>query len=161
MKPLHRVSLGVMADYHQFYVWDPVLSDRQAPTDYTDEDIARRVKLSDGAVVICPVRNMRVPVEVSIWDLEPPIHLVEWQHVALAPLYVPSGTIQIDECTGSSQAEFTVEAGHYSVRCLFKGLDTISPDGLDGRDVYSIQIWPQRIFALQIVKSWVDDLIHN
>lgn len=154
MKPIHRLSLQIFADYHQFYIWDPELSGRRAPEDYTDDDIARRVKLAKGTVVIQPVRNMDVPVEISIWNSEPQVNLAEWQHVVIAPLQITSGTVQIVECMGRSHAELSIAPGHYTARCLFKGLDTLSADGLDGDDLYSIQLWPGEIADLTVMKSF-------
>ena len=156
MQPLHRLTLSVFADYHQFYIWDPVLSGQIAPDDYTDADIANRVKIAEGVVVVQPVRNMTVPVEVSIWPAEPDVHYADWQHCATAPLKVQSGQIQIHECTGSALANITVPSGDYIVRCLFRGLDTLSPNGLDGQDFYSIQLWPGHSSALTIIKAWAE-----
>lgn len=154
MKPVHRVKLNVFADYHQFYVWDPELSGSNAPEEWTEQDVANRAKIDTGIVVICPVRNMNVPVEISIWTAEPMIHLAEWQHVVLCPLTVSSGTMQIHECTGEALAEFTVASGDYTVRCLFGGLDTLSKNGLEGRDRYWVQIWPAVSKELKVLKRW-------
>jgi len=154
MKPIHRVKLSVFADYHQFYVWDPELCDSHAPEEWTDQDVADRAKIETGVVVICPVRNMDVPVEVSIWACEPSVHFAEWQHVVVCPLSVSSGTIQVHECTGEALAEFSVAAGDYTLRCLFSGLDTLSENGLEGRDRYRVQIWPAHTPGLTVMKRW-------
>ncbi|WP_052574002.1 hypothetical protein [Haloferula sp. BvORR071] len=125
-----------------------------APRDYTQEDIAHRVKATTGVVVVQPLRNTEVPVEISIWNREPTIHFAEWQHVVVAPLEITSGTIQIHECTGGALAELGVEPGHYTARILFNGLGTLSEDGLKGRDFYSVQIWPGETPDLKVFKSW-------
>ena len=136
----HRCQLEIFADYHQFYVWDPQVSKQQAPEQWSDQDIANRAKVAPGVVVICPVRDMKVPVEVSIWDSEPQVIFGAWQHVVEAPL-ATSGLIEIHECTGGSLAQFSVDPGDYTVRALYRGLDTLSDDGLEGKDNYHIQIW--------------------
>src|SRR6266403_3234325 len=138
--PRHRCRLGVFADYHQFYVWDPETSGCHAPEDWSDKDIADRAKVAPGVVVICPVRNMEVPVEVGIWNSEPQVIFDAWQHVIEAPL-ATAGLIEIHECTGGSHAVFSIEPGDYIVRALYRGLDTLSKDGLEGKDFYEIQIW--------------------
>jgi len=152
--PIHRCRLGVFADYFQFYVWDPAASKQQAPEDWTDEDIANRAKAVPGVFVICPVRNMTVPVEFEIWEREPEVIYAEWQHVVVAPLRT-EGLIEIHECTGGSLATFKVEAGEYSIRALYRGLNTLSEDGLDGKDFYRVQMWrataPQ---MFKVIKSW-------
>lgn len=151
--PRHRCRLAIFADYHQFYVWDPVTSGQQAPENWSDQDVANRVKVIPGVVVVCPVRQMTVPVEVGIWDSEPQVVFNAWQHVVEAPL-TTTGKIEIHECTGGSHACFTVEPGDYTVRALFRGLDTVSEDGLDGKDFYEIQIWKAPCAGLRIIRKW-------
>ena len=151
--PRHRCRLAVFADYHQFYVWDPEVSDRQAHEQWSNLDVANRVKVIPGELVICPVRDTTVPVEVGIWDSEPQVVFNTWQHVAEMPL-TTRGKIEIHECTGGPHACYTVEPGDYTVRALFRGLDTVSEDGLDGKDFYEIQIWKAPCAGLRIIRKW-------
>jgi hypothetical protein len=151
--PRYRCRLAIFADYHQFYVWDPETSGRQAPEQWSERDVANRVKVIPGVVVVCPVRQMTVPVEVGIWDSEPQVVFNAWQHVAEAPLST-RGQIEIHECTGGSHACFAVEPCDYTVRVLFRGLDTLSEDQLDGKDFYEIQIWKARCAGLRIIRRW-------
>jgi hypothetical protein len=149
--PRHRCRLQIFADYHQFYIWDPQTSKQHAPEDWSSQDVANRAKIAPSVVVICPVRNMSVPVEVGIWDPEPQVIFGAWQHVVEAPL-ATTGMIEIHECTGGSLACFQVEPGDYTVRALFRGLDTLSDDGLDGKDFYEIQIWKSLCPGLRVIK---------
>lgn len=151
--PRHRCRLSIFADYHQFYVWDPEASRRQAPEQWTDQDVADRAKVVPGVVVVCPVRNMEVPVEVGIWDSEPQVVFSAWQHVVEAPLST-TGLIEIHECTGGSQACFTVGPGDYTVRALYRGLDTLSEDALEGKDFYEIQIWRSPCTSFRVLRRW-------
>ncbi len=151
--PRHWCRLEVFADYHQFYVWDPETSGRRAPEDWSDQDVANRAKVASGVVVICPVRNMEVPVELSIWETEPQVIYNQWQHVVEAPL-VTTGRIEIDESTGEPKAGFTVEPGDYTVRALYRGLDKLSEDELEGEDFYEIQIWRAQCSGLRIIRRW-------
>ena len=60
---MQRQSFDVSADYHQFYLWDRGMTP-EAPTDYSEEDVRRRIKVGPHVVVIQPARNTTVPVEV-------------------------------------------------------------------------------------------------
>jgi len=151
--PRHRCRLAAFADYHQFYVWDPDGGRQQAPEHWSDQDVADRAKAVPGVVVICPIRNMTVAVEVGIWDSEPQVVFNAWQHAIEAPLNT-SGRIEIHECTGGPQACFTAEPGDYTVRALYRGLDTLSEDGLEGKDFYEIQIWKSRCASLRVIRRW-------
>ncbi|MHA3774783.1 hypothetical protein ACXR0O_24945 [Verrucomicrobiota bacterium sgz303538] len=151
--PRHWCRLSIFADYNQFYVWDPNTAGYFPPTDWSEEDVANRAKPAPGIVVICPVRNMNVPVEVGIWDSAPQAIFSHWQHVIEAPLST-TGRIEIDQCTGNPQAGFTVEPGDYTVRALFRGLDTLSDDGLGGKDFYAVQIWRSPCAGLRVIRRW-------
>jgi hypothetical protein len=48
---LLQKTLKVFADYHQFYLWDRGMTS-DAPTDYTDDDVRRRIKVAANVVVI-------------------------------------------------------------------------------------------------------------
>lgn len=96
---------------------------------------------------------MEVPVEVGIWDSEPTIVFTQWQHAIEAPLQT-TGRIEIHECTGEPQACFAVEPGDYTVRALYRGLDTLSEDGLEGQDFYEIQVWRSPCAGLRVIMRW-------
>jgi hypothetical protein len=151
--PRHRCSLSIVLDYQQFYVWDTRVAHQSLPNYWSDQDIANRAKAAHGVVIVCPVRSTIVPVEVEIWDFEPQVIFGAWQHVVEAPLET-AGSIEIHECTGGSKACFSVDSGHYTVRILYRGLDTISEDGFEGRDSYLIQIWKSPCASLRVIRLW-------
>ena len=145
---VQRQAFDVFADYHQFYLWDRGMTP-EAPTDYTDEDVQRRIKVGPHVVVIQPERNATVPVEVEIHDADPGFELAAWDHIAEASLHLPTGTLQVHECTGGPMAEFAVAPGWYRVRSLGGGF------GMDGGDHYSVVLWPAQSAELRVVKQWV------
>ena len=126
----------------------------EAPTDYTEEDTRRRIKAAPFVVVIQPARNMAVPVEVEVSDAPPALELEGWDHVAEASLELPSGRLEIHECTGGSIDVLPVRPGTYRARACFGGLDTLSDDGLDGDDRYRIVLWPAPFAPVDILKQY-------
>ena len=64
---LHRVQTTVFADYFQFYLWD-VRADPRAPEEWNDQDVSNRLKTALNVVVVCPVRNMVVPVTLELHE---------------------------------------------------------------------------------------------
>ncbi|AWN54827.1 hypothetical protein [Methylobacterium sp. 17Sr1-1] len=143
----------IVADYHQFYLWDHGTSP-DAPTDFTDADVARRIKAAPHVVVVQPERNMEVPVEIEVVSDAPPLDLDRWDHVAEASLALPSGRLEIHECTGGSVDVVPVTPGTYRVRVEHGGLGTISPDGLDGQDQYRIVLWPAPFAEVAVLKQY-------
>ena len=143
----------IFADYHQFYLWDKEV-EPDAPTDYTDEDVRRRIKAAPNVVVIQPERNMEVPVELEVFEHMPPLQLAGWDHVAEASLELPSGVLEIHECTGGSIDQVRLSPGSYRIRALYGNLADLSEDRLVGNDHYRIEIWPAPSAPVEVLKQF-------
>jgi hypothetical protein len=150
---LQHKALELIADYHQFYLWDREMSP-SAPEEYTDDDVQRRIKTGHHVVVIQPERNTTVDVEVEIHATEPEYDLGQWDHIAEASLHLPTGHLDVEECTGGTVAEFRVEPGWYKVRSFHGGLNTIDESGLEGNDHYCAQLWPAPADKDRVLKQW-------
>ena len=146
-----RWAGDIFADYNQFYLWDSGRTN-QAPVDYTDEDVRRRIKTGEHVVVIQPERNFTVPVAIEIHDAEPPVVESEWDHIAEASLHVPTGALQVHECTGGVVTDFKVPPGWYRVRSLHARLATV--DGIEGQDHYRVQVWPAPEGPVTVIKQF-------
>ena len=150
---VQRKAFDVFADYHQFYLWDRGMTD-QAPEEYTPEDVRRRIKTGSHVVVIQPARNTTVPVVVEVHGADPGFESAAWDHIAEASLHLPTGRLEVHECTGGPVAEFAVAPGWYRVRCLHGGLGTLEESGLDGGDHYRAVLWPAPFADVWVVKQW-------
>jgi hypothetical protein len=150
---LQRIAIEVFADYHQFYLWDRGVNP-EAPVDYDDTDVERRIKTAPNVVVIQPGRNTTVPVEIEIHDNEPAYVADDWDHIAEASLELPTGQLEVHECTGGPVAQFAVSPGWYRVRSFHAGLGTIDDRGLEGRDRYRVMLWPESRIAVKVIKQW-------
>ncbi len=153
---MQKQSFSVFADYYQFYLWDEEASP-EPPINWTDEDVARRLKAEANVVAVCPVRNMTVPVEMEIHETEPAYDAAAWDHIAECSLNLPSGKLQVHECTGGPVANFRVSPGTYRVRAFYGSLGSLSEDGLDGNDHYHIVLWPAAHRDLAVIKNWTGD----
>jgi len=141
----------VFADYFQFYLWDRIVAP-EAPTDYTDHDVADRIKAAPNVVVIQPARNVNVPVELEVQSAPPTDDFADWDHVAEASLDLPNGELEVHERTGGSVERFSLRPGTYRVRAYYGGLNTLSEDGLDGGDHYRIILWPAPSAPIAVLK---------
>lgn len=146
-------SFELFADYFQFYLWDEEMAP-EAPTDYTEADVARRLKAAPHVVVVSPIRNMTVPVTVEIHDTEPSFDAGAWDHIAECSLDLPSGKLQVHECTGGSVARFAVTPGTYRVRAFYGKLGSLDENGLEGEDHYTVVLWPAPFAELHVLKEW-------
>jgi hypothetical protein len=152
MRSQHR-GFKLFADYHQFYLWDHGM-DPEAPDDYTDEDTRVRIKTGPHVLVIQPERAGSVAVVVEIHDAEPPCDADLWDHIAEASLHLPTGQLQVHECTGGVVGDFSVEPGWYRVRSHHGGFDTIDESGAEGNDHYLAVLWPAPPAELRVIKQW-------
>ena len=148
-----EANVQVFADYNQFYVWDagknPV-----APEAWSEEDIASRAKVAEHVLVVCPIRNMTVPVRITLLLEEPAFDLSSYDHAVRASVALPTGQLQVHECTGGEVLAWKVVPGTYRALVLFAGLGTLSSDGLEGEDTYQVALWPGEPVPLQVLKQW-------
>ena len=97
---------------------------------------------------------MTVPVRVSLHSQEPAFDLSNYDQAVRASVTLPTGQLQVHECTGGEVLKWKVTPGTYCALVLFAGLDTLSSDGLEGQDVYHVALWPGEPVPLQVVKQW-------
>jgi hypothetical protein len=143
---------GVFADHHQFYVWD-VEHEAEEP-EFTSQALQDRVIALAQQLIVQPVRNVTVPVELAVYDADPGCDLDRWQHVVTCSLTLPTGQLQVHECTGYAVHDQRVEPGPWQARVLFRGLDTVSRSGSEGGDLYRIELWPGPLRPLLVEKHF-------
>ena len=156
MHAQHEAEIAVFADYHQFYLWDSG-ADPRAPETWSDEDVTHRAKVAEHVFVVCPLRNMTVPVRVSLVTAEPALDLARYDHAVEASLALPTGQLQVHECTGGEALAWKLTPGTYRVLALFSGLGSISSDGLSGHDSYHVVLWPGSAVPLKVFKQWSEE----
>lgn len=153
MRAQREAELEVFADYHQFYVWDGGV-EPLAPEDWSDEDVTNRAKVAENVFVVCPVRDMTVPVRISLLNSEPALDMKRYDHVVQGSVALPTGQLQVHECTGGEVLAWKVKPGTYRVLALFSGLGTLSANGLEGQDTYHVALWPGAPVPLEVLKQW-------
>jgi hypothetical protein len=134
-------TLTVFADYQQFYLQDEQLEADLAEI-WDERTSADMIATGPGVVGVCTARNYHVPVTVQVLDSEPEEDLGPWDHVAEASLEFPSGCLMVYGPTEWPNVTRTeVEPGYYRVRVYYAGLETVSPNGIDGKDFYQVVLW--------------------
>jgi FtsP/CotA-like multicopper oxidase with cupredoxin domain len=154
---LQHQAIEVFADYHQFYLWDRGMT-AEAPEDDTAEDVGRRIKTGLYVVAVQTERDSTVPVEVEIHDADPGFDPAAWDHIAEASLHLPTGRLQVHECTGGPVAEIKVEPGWYRLRSAHGGLAAVNRRTSEGGDHYQVIMWPAPPAEPQVHKQWVSEL---
>lgn len=155
MSTIHKAELTVFADYHQFYLADAG-THWLAPEDWTDEDLLHGAKATEHVLVICPARNMNVPVLLEVLDHRADIEFSSADHVVEASLHLPTGQLQLAECTGNPEKlKLTLTPGWYRVQARFFNLER-AWEG-DSGDAYELLLWPESQHPLVVHKQWKRD----
>ncbi len=125
------------------------------PEEYSQEDVDKRIKVGPHVVVIQPDGDTaHVPVSIEIHDAEPSPDLQEWDHIAEASLNLPTGQLQVHECTGGPVDDFQVDKGWYRVRSFHGGLDSVHDGKSDAADFYRVALWPSPPDEVRIIKRY-------
>jgi hypothetical protein len=98
---------------------------------------------------------MTVGVAVEVHDTEPDYNPGQWDHIAEGSLHLPTGQLQVHECTGGPVADFEVAPGWYRVRSFHGGFDTIDASKLEGNDHYLAVLWPAPPADVRVLKQWL------
>lgn len=132
---------SLFADYHQFYLMDEKTSP-ELPSVWTDADVARGFLSATGTVIVSTARNLFVPVRVLWHSSEPTSDFSDADRVARTR-FTSSGSILIAGLMDyqPDAARCAVPAGALNVLLVFRGLNTLSDDGLEGNDSYDVHLW--------------------
>jgi hypothetical protein len=144
----------LFADYFQFYLQDEAavgdLSNSWGP-----EAVERLLAIAPGTIGVGTVRNMTVPVEVEVAQQPPSEDLDGWDRVNECSIEIPTGRLVVAGCTDyfPDAARLAVQPGSYRARIYYRGLNTVSANGLEGADFYRIVLWPGPQADVQVHKA--------
>jgi hypothetical protein len=81
--------------------------------------------------------------------------LAEWQQVNLCSLRTGTGRLVVAGCTDyfPDAARISVRPGIYQAIVCYRGLDTISADGLRGDDSYHVFLFPGDECEVSVLKK--------
>ena len=148
----HRFNL--FADYSQFYLQDEE-ADGDLSDSWTKQATEDLLALAPATIGVGTVRNMEVPVIVAVHPSRPTFDDAAcWDQICEADIDIPSGRIVVAGCTDyfPDAARILVAPGSYRARIQYGGLDTLSEDGLDGNDLYRVDLWPGASEGRRVIK---------
>lgn len=152
--PMSHYELTLFADYYQFYLQD-ASADGNLSDAWTDDAVERLLAVAPGTVGIGTVRNLDVPVTLSILEREPVFDPEKFDQVVECSVAVESGSLVVAGCTDyfPEALRIKIPSGPYRVRASFEGLDSVSANGLDGKDQYHLQLWPAPMSMVDVLKQ--------
>lgn len=153
MPSVHRFN--IFADYFQFVVQDEKSEDDFGSI-WTEEALNRMVAIGETAICLGTLRNVDVPVEVHVMDVEPGLLLEELDHVAEGSFRSPTGRLVVMGCTEyfPDAPRFAVAPGSYRFLYLISGVETITSEWEPAEDLYRLYIWPGEARSPHLLKHW-------
>lgn len=148
------IRYDLFADYFQFYMQDDDQSFGDLSAAWTEEATERLLAVAPHVIGIGTVRNMTVPVSISILGSRPQIREDGWDHITTASLKIDTGRIVVAGCTDyyPDAARIEVAPGVYEAVICYSKLESLSADGLEGEDSYHIHLFPGREIAPAVLK---------
>lgn len=140
----HRFEL--FADYFQFYLQDDDIRYGDLSNAWDEAAVEKMLALGPHTIGVGTVRNMTVPVTVVIVETMPDVAGSGFQRVNRCDINIATGCLVIAGCTDNwlECPRIELEPGVYDALVGYKGLDTLSDDGLEGNDSYHVFLWPTR-----------------
>lgn len=151
-----KFQYEIFADYHQFYLQDDDPSFGDLSEAWTEAATDRLLAVAARVIGVGTVRNVSVPVSVTIHDSRPTINDDEWDHIVAASFQVESGRIVIAGCTDyfPDAARIDVEPGTYEAIVCYSNLSSVSGDSLNGADAYHIHLFRGKEIQPVTIKNW-------
>ncbi|MEJ1117034.1 hypothetical protein V9K92_00900 [Phyllobacterium sp. CCNWLW109] len=144
----------LLADYHQIYLEDAAIS-ASLPAIWRDGDVEARILVGKHSVTFATARNLSVPVRVELHDVKPEIDARTADHIVVGN-FLTLGKIVIagllDYIPEAKHAD--VPAGNLCAMAVSTGLGTLSEDGIQGDDRYSIHLWPCEQKGVTVLRQW-------
>jgi hypothetical protein len=152
---MKKESLTLFADYFQFYLQDDDSEVGNLSDAWTTEAVSRKLAIAPGTIGVGTARNMDVPVEIQIHEKEPKIKFDEWDLINQCSIEIKTGRIVVAGCTDYFPDAIRIEVAPdiYQAIICYKGLDSISDDGLDGDDSYLIHLFPDEKIKPRTLKE--------
>ena len=136
-------KLEIFADYNQIYLHDESVEADFADK-WDDDALKNMAVVIDGAIGFATARNMTVPLEIFFCESEQPLDLDAWEHAVSCGVELGSGSLVVRGPSDylADAKRINVKRGYYAAHLLFKGLNTLSEDDLEGDDYYRVVLWP-------------------
>jgi hypothetical protein len=146
---MQKFDLTVFADYHQFYLQDDDSRFGDLSEAWTPQATEKLLAIADHVIGVGTVRNMDVPVHITVDSTLPVLDAASWDRINMASLICDTGRIVVAGCTDyfPDALRITVAPGAYGVVVGYRGLNSLSADGLDGEDSYHVFLAPQEHVA--------------
>ena len=142
----------VFADFFQFYIADVGKKLADLPM-WNEEEVQRRLAISNGLVAFRTLQNHNVPVSISIHS-EKPDNELGAAHIAECSME-SSGKLMIAGCT-----DFAADAAQFSVRPgrLRVSYECVEPEAATENDVaenchYFIKLWPSEDLTVAVTRE--------
>ncbi len=155
MKYYRQLNVG----YHQIYIVDSSIDQNYYKYIWTNADIDSMLCVSRHFLIMATGGPLLVPFFATTYNEKPELDLSQYDHVVECSLELLSGLRIFGEFDEEEYSlSIDIKAGNYVVVACYKGLDSISFDGLEGDDSYHLFLWPSKErIPKKVLKQWVNE----
>lgn len=150
-----KYSLKFFTEYYQFYLSD---KDSKASTGsdnfWTLQASTDKMAVEEGLLGITVGKYAEIDVEVNVLASQNNQRSFdEYEHIVEASIEIPSGILQIKNCTGFEiELELNLTPRAYAVRSYSAKLSSIQGDV--GDDFYVLEIWASEKIERKVLKQF-------
>ncbi len=146
-------KLNFFTEYYQFYILDAeTKASTDAPDFWCSTAEPRRLAIGEGLLGVTVAKYAKIKVDVKILNTEPAIE-DNANHVVETSLAIPSGILQIKDCTAyDTILEVNLEKTSHQIRISSFNLGAVKNDV--GKDYYKVEIWKAMPKQTLILKEW-------
>lgn len=151
-----KFNSNLSVAYSQIYIEDYSCGFHVHDKTWNDEEMSSMLCVGRNFIIIGTVRSIQVPFFIEILEFEPQLDLNQWDHVNECTIQIGLGVlVSGDFDTEGEMLKIDLTQGIYEVRVCYRGLGTISWDGLEGEDSYHVYMWPaSNLIPKSVLKQW-------
>lgn len=151
-----KLSSNLSVGYSQIYLEDYSCGFHFHEEAWNDEEYSSMLCVGEKFMIIGTVRSIQVPFFIEVLGDKPQLDFKSWDHVNECSIEISSGLlVSGDFDTEGEMLKIDLAKGVYQAFVCYKGLGTISWDGLEGDDSYHVFLWPASThIAKRVLKQW-------
>lgn len=151
-----KLSSNLSVGYSQIYLEDYLCGFHFHEEVWNDEEYSSMLCVGERFMILGTDRSIQVPFFIEILGQKPQLDLNHWDHVNECSIEISSGLlVSGDFDTEGEMLRINLSKGIYQVFICYKGLGTISWDGVEGDDSYHVFMWQASThIPKRVLKQW-------
>jgi hypothetical protein len=151
-----KLRTDLTVAYSQIYAEDYSCTFHAHEVSWNDEEFRSMLCVGEKFMILGTAQSIHALFDIEILKGKPQIDLTSWDHVNECSIEIGSGLLVSGDCDAEGEMlKIDLPKGIYHAFVCYKGLGTISLNGLEGHDSYHVFMWPSLThIPMRILKQW-------